>query len=72
MSGDRASADADAEAAPRYAAFISYRHTEPDRTWAKWLHRALETYRTPKYLAARRRASGGYSGTRRSWPPTPT
>src|SRR5262245_55209956 len=34
----------------RYAAFISYRHVEPDRTWAKWLHGALETFRTPKAL----------------------
>ncbi|MFC1805973.1 TIR domain-containing protein [Planctomycetota bacterium] len=33
---------------PRYAAFISYRHVEPDRRWAKWLHTALETYRVPK------------------------
>jgi hypothetical protein len=37
----------------RYDAFISYRHVEPDRTWAKWLHRALETWRTPKPLVAR-------------------
>jgi hypothetical protein len=32
----------------RYDAFISYRHTEPDRKWAKWLHTALETYRVPR------------------------
>ena len=25
----------------RYDAFISYRHVEPDRRWAKWLHAAL-------------------------------
>jgi WD40 repeat protein len=31
----------------RYAAFISYRHTEPDRALAKWLHGALETYHIP-------------------------
>jgi WD40 repeat protein len=37
----------------RYGAFISYRHVEPDRTWAKWLHRELETYRVPKALRQR-------------------
>src|SRR4051812_17055413 len=34
----------------RYAAFISYRHVEPDRGWALWLHRTLESYRTPRSL----------------------
>jgi hypothetical protein len=34
----------------RYDAFISYRHVEPDRRWAKWLHSALETYRVPRKL----------------------
>ena len=34
----------------RYAAFISYRHVEPDRKWAQWLHTALETYRVPRKL----------------------
>jgi hypothetical protein len=34
----------------RYVAFISYRHTDPDRYWAKWLHSRLETYRVPKTL----------------------
>jgi tetratricopeptide (TPR) repeat protein len=38
----------------RFAAFISYRHREPDHTWARWLHKALETYRVPKKLAAQR------------------
>ncbi len=38
----------------RYQAFISYRHVEPDRSWAKWLHGALETYRVPKPLAGER------------------
>ncbi len=33
-----------------YSAFISYRHVELDRKWAKWLHSALETYRVPKRL----------------------
>ncbi|MCP4286423.1 MAG: toll/interleukin-1 receptor domain-containing protein [Gammaproteobacteria bacterium] len=36
----------------RYKAFISYRHVEPDRKWAKWLHTRLETYRIPKQLLA--------------------
>lgn len=38
----------------RYAAFISYRHVEPDRKWARWLHGALETYRVPKQLVGDR------------------
>lgn len=33
-----------------YDAFISYRHREPDRRWAKWLHSQLETYRVPRNL----------------------
>ena len=35
----------------RFAAFISYRHVEPDRRWARWLHRALESFRVPVTLA---------------------
>ncbi len=35
----------------RFAAFISYRHVDPDRRWARWLHSTLETYRVPKRLA---------------------
>lgn len=31
----------------RFGAFISYRHVEPDRAVARWLHGALETYRPP-------------------------
>src|SRR6185295_4882120 len=38
----------------RYDAFISYRHVEPDRRWAKWLHTSLETYRVPKQLVQQR------------------
>ena len=38
----------------RYEAFISYRHVEPDRTWAKWLHKSLESYRVPQKLIAER------------------
>ncbi|HEX6913240.1 MAG TPA: TIR domain-containing protein [Longimicrobium sp.] len=37
----------------RYAAFISYRHVEPDAGWARWLHRAIEEYRVPAQLVAR-------------------
>jgi WD40 repeat protein len=36
---------------PLYEAFISYRHIDPDQAQAIWLHRALETYRTPKPVA---------------------
>ena len=32
----------------KYKAFISYSHA--DRHWARWLHRALESYRVPKHL----------------------
>ena len=35
----------------RYRAFISYSHA--DEEWAKWLHKALETYRMPKRLVGR-------------------
>lgn len=34
----------------QYDAFISYRHVEPDRAWAKWLHARLETYRVPRVV----------------------
>ena len=40
----------------RYAAFISYRHSdnrEDDRRWAEWLHQALETYEVPRDLAGK-------------------
>jgi hypothetical protein len=33
-----------------YDIFISYRHTEKDRAWAKWLLESLETYKVPKAL----------------------
>ena len=35
----------------RYRAFLSYSHADED--WARWLHRALETYRVPKRLVGR-------------------
>jgi tetratricopeptide (TPR) repeat protein len=34
----------------RYDAFISYRHRQPDKMWADWLVRALETYAPPRSL----------------------
>jgi WD40 repeat protein len=36
------------QAPDQYFAFLSYSHR--DERWAKWLHRALETYRVPKDL----------------------
>jgi tetratricopeptide (TPR) repeat protein len=35
----------------KYSAFISYSHK--DEKWASWLHKALETYKVPKYLVGR-------------------
>ena len=35
----------------KYRAFISYSHA--DEEWAKWLHRALETYKVPKRLVGK-------------------
>jgi len=35
----------------RYSAFISYNHQ--DEAYARWLHRALETYRIPRHLRDR-------------------
>ena len=43
----------------RYAAFISYRHVEPDRSLAHWLHRALENYRVPPAVARKHRTRIG-------------
>ena len=40
----------------RYYAFISYSHQ--DKTWADWLHKALETYAVPKRLVGRTTAAG--------------
>ena len=39
----------------KYRAFISYSHA--DEAWAKWLHRALETYRVPSRLRRGDRAA---------------
>ncbi|MEJ1970379.1 MAG: toll/interleukin-1 receptor domain-containing protein [Rhizomicrobium sp.] len=41
-----------AEQIYRYKAFISYRHVDRDRRWAKWLIDGLETFRTPRPLLA--------------------
>ena len=38
-------------AALQYRAFLSYSHA--DAAWAKWLHRALETYQIPRKLVGR-------------------
>ena len=40
----------------KYRAFISYGHA--DVTWARWLHRALETFRIDKDLASAKRLHG--------------
>jgi tetratricopeptide (TPR) repeat protein len=40
----------------KYRAFISYSHR--DEKWASWLHKALETYRVPKYLVGKETAHG--------------
>lgn len=40
----------------RYRAFISYSHQ--DKTWAAWLHKALETYAIPKRLIGQTTAFG--------------
>jgi hypothetical protein len=39
-----------------YRAFISYSHR--DKTWADWLHKALETYRVPSRLVGTQTARG--------------
>ncbi len=40
----------------KYKAFISY--SWADRRWGEWLHRTLETYRTPKALIGKETARG--------------
>jgi eukaryotic-like serine/threonine-protein kinase len=40
----------------RYRAFICYSHL--DKSWADWLHAALETYRVPRHLVGRETAAG--------------
>ena len=36
---------------PRYKAFISYSHQ--DERWARWLQRAIESYRVPRRLVGK-------------------
>jgi hypothetical protein len=43
----------------KYRAFISYSHADTSR--AKWLHRALESFRIDKDLAGRETANGPVS-----------
>ncbi len=43
-------------AALRYRAFISYSHR--DKSWADWLHRALEAYVVPRRLVGQSTAAG--------------
>lgn len=40
-----------------YDAFISYRHTEPDKFVAEQLHKALEAYKPPKSIRRQAKAS---------------
>jgi eukaryotic-like serine/threonine-protein kinase len=40
----------------RYRAFISYSHQ--DKSWADWLHKALENYRIPSRLVGQQTAAG--------------
>jgi tetratricopeptide (TPR) repeat protein len=40
----------------RYRAYISYSHK--DESWAKWLHRALESYRLPRNLVGKKTRKG--------------
>ena len=40
----------------RYKAFVSY--SWADAAWGKWLHHAIETYRTPKALIGKETATG--------------
>ena len=39
-----------------YKAMVSYSHT--DQKWARWLHRALESYRVPKHLVGTDSSAG--------------
>jgi len=40
----------------RYRAFVSYSHR--DEAWARWLHKAIETYRVPRRLVGTTTAAG--------------
>ena len=43
-----------------YEAFISYRQTEHDQHWANWLHKHLETWRTPATLVQSHKAKRSF------------
>ena len=43
----------------KFKAYISYSHR--DERWAKWLHRALESYRVPRKLVGTKTAVGKVS-----------
>jgi hypothetical protein len=45
-----------AVAMPRYRAFLSYSHK--DKSWANWLHRALESYHVDRDLVGRKTPAG--------------
>jgi hypothetical protein len=47
----------------KYRAFISYSHA--DTSWAKWLHRGLESFRIDKDLVGRETATGAIPKTLR-------
>ena len=57
------------EAEFKYRAFISYSHA--DEEWAKWLHKALETYRVPKRLVGRETEFGPVPDAHRAGVPRP-
>jgi len=51
MGTKRVTIQASVVPACRYRAFVSYSHR--DESWARWLHRALETYAIPRRLVGR-------------------
>ena len=53
---DTTGADQSPADGTRYFAFISYSHQ--DELWARWLHKALETYRVPLRLVGTQTACG--------------
>jgi hypothetical protein len=53
-----------------YIAFISYRNVGPDRKAARWLHRSLERFRTPKQLVTTANVNRVVGRRRRPWPTT--
>lgn len=38
------------DAGRSFAAFVSYRHVEPDRSWAIWIQRSIEAFLVPRKL----------------------